>query len=1177
MEDKMKGFTDFLLELEEYNTLLAGIKEGISPINIIGASDSQKTHLMYSVCEHTKRPCLIVTYNDLQAKKLYEDMSFFIGDKVKLFPSKELILYDIEAHSTEILQKRIEVLDALCRDGEKTVVIASIEALQQYTIPHEVYIKHRMTLRVGMIYDQHEIIENFTAMGYERVDMVEGRGQFSVRGGIVDFYPLISNCAYRIEFFDDEIDSIREFDVLTQLSIDKVDEVSVPMAREVVFHKDDIDNIADKMGTMLKKLENKLAVSKNKEVINLAIQHLGEDVEKIRQQHYFASIDKYLPIIYTGQPTLLQYLSNNALIFIDEPSRVRQRAETVELEFNETVKSMMEKGLLLEETSKLLIDYADLIKQFTARVLIGISALSHSSPDYKPKRIVNMVTKTLHSFHGKIEFLYDDLKVWKEKKYRIVVLSGTKNRGEKLVETLNDMKLNSIYVHELNEVIPRGQIVVTHGSLNKGFEYPLINFVLVSDKEIFGQERKINKAKLRKSANRIKAFTDLSIGDYVVHQNHGIGQYIGIEKLVVEGASKDYLKIKYQGDDFLYVPTNQLDLIQKYIGADGKIPRLHKLGGTDWAKTKSKVRKSVQELARGLLELYAARQALKGYAFSPDTAWQRQFEDTFPYEETADQLRCIEEVKKDMEKPMPMDRLLCGDVGYGKTEVAIRAAFKAAMDGKQVAYLVPTTVLAQQHYSNFVQRMKDFPVKVEMLSRFRSAAEQKNIVKQLKTGEIDIIIGTHRILQKDLQFKDLGLVIIDEEQRFGVAHKEKLKNIKKDVDVLTLTATPIPRTLHMSMIGIRDMSVIEEPPEDRYPVQTYVLEYNYALIQDAIIREINRGGQVYYLYNRVKEIYKVAQEIQQMVPEARVTVAHGQMNEDELEEAMLKVLNGEADVLVCTTIIETGLDIPNMNTIIIEDADRMGLSQLYQLRGRVGRSNRLAYAYLTYRKDKVLQEAAEKRLQAIKEFTEFGSGFKIAMRDLEIRGAGNLLGPEQHGHMEAVGYDMYCKLLEEVVKELKGEPVEEMVETAVDINVDAYIPESYIKNHSQRVEIYKKIASIQDLQDSYDVEEEMEDRYGDLPVPAANLIKIALIKSLANELKISTVSQKGANIFIQFHNDKSINMKAVVEVVNQFKGQILFTASDKPYLTYKIASMENTKLLDNIKIILQQLKELQTS
>lgn len=1173
----MRGFADFLLDMVEYNRLLSGIKEGASPINITGVSESQKAHLIYSTCMHSRKPGFIITYSALQARKIYEDMRLFAGECVKLFTGKEFIFYEVEAYSTELVQQRLKVLDALHQDPEGTIVVTSLQAVTQVTIPHEVYIKHRKTFEVGMQYDLQQMIEDFMVMGYERVDMIEGRGQFSVRGGIVDFYPLISDYAYRLEFFDDEIDSIRELDVMTQRSVDKVTKVHVSTAGEVLFDKAQAKDITDKMHEIVKHLEEKIAVGKQKEILMSAVGHLKVDMEKIKQAHYFPSIDKYLPLIYDGTPSILEYVSDNAVIFLDEPLKIKEHAETMTFEFNETIRGMMEKGLAIKETSRLMMDYTQFITEITARHLVGLNAFSRSNPDFRPQYNLNIVAKILHSFHGKMEFLYDDLEIWKKKKYRIVILAGTKSRGEELVKLLNDKDFNSIYVDNLEKVTPAGQVVVTQGVLNKGFEYPLIRFVLISDKEIFKQQKKANKAKKRKPANAVKAFTDLHVGDYVVHQGHGIGQYMGIEKLVVEGATKDYLKLKYHGEDFLYVPTNQLDLVQKYIGAEGKSPRLHKMGGAEWTKTKARVKKSVQDLAKGLLKLYAARQTLKGHAFSADMPWQRQFEDAFPYEETGDQLRCIEEVKKDMELSRPMERLLCGDVGYGKTEVAIRAAFKAVMDGKQVAYLVPTTILAQQHYSNFTQRMSNFPVEVEMLSRFRNTAEQKKILKQLKTGEVDVIIGTHRILQKDLNFKNLGLLIVDEEQRFGVTHKEKLKDLQKSIDVLTLTATPIPRTLHMSMIGVRDMSVLEEPPEDRHPVQTYVLEYNDALIQDAIIREVGRGGQVYYLYNRVKGIYKVAQHIKNLVPEARVAVGHGQMNEKELEDVMFKVLNGEIDVLVCTTIIETGLDISNVNTIIIEDADRMGLSQLYQLRGRVGRSNRFAYAYITYRKNKVLQESAEKRLHAIKEFTEFGSGFKIAMRDLEIRGAGNLLGPEQHGHMEAVGYDTYCKLLEQSVRELKGETVEENIETTVDLNANAYIPDSYIGNPNHRVDIYKKIASIQNLQDLYDVEEEIEDRYGDLPAVVRNLTKIAFIKSMASELKICSLQQKGNTVLMQFLSVQNINMRAIFEVIDEYKNQLLFNASDKPYLAYKVTDKYKIGILENVKIVLQKLKELQTS
>jgi len=1173
----MKGFADFLTDLEEYNTLLSNIHNNITPINVVGAAESQKAHLIYSLHEHTKRPCLVVTYNDVQAKKMYEDLSFFFPEGTKLFSSKEFIFYDIEASSTDILQKRMGVIDDLCKNNRDVILITTIDVIQQMMIPKSLYMKYIRTFEVGNVYDIEQMIQDFIVMGYQRVDTVEGRGQFAVRGGIVDIFPMVAECPYRIEFFDDEIDSIREFDVITQLSIEKVHQVYVGPAREIIYDYEQAEHLTEQLKKIIEKLEEKLIRSGHKDILHEMMEHIEQDIQKIQQQHYFHSLDKYLPLVYAKDSTVLQYFDQDVLILLDEPSRVKSRSESYEYEFGETIKTMLEKGMVIEESGEAVVPYSEVIRQMNDRLLIGVSALSSSSPEYRPKKMISLTTKTLHSFHGKMEFLLEDLKLWQEKKYRVIILSGTKNRGEKLVESFNAEGMEGIYLDskDIDKSIPRGKIIVTGGSLHKGFEYPLIQLAIISDKEIFGQNRKISRKKALKSPNKIKAFTDLSVGDYVVHQIHGIGKYIGIEQLVVEGVTKDYLKIQYKGGDYLYVPTNQLDLIQKYIGSEDKPPKLNKLGGTDWNKVKNKVRKSVEDLAKGLIELYAARQTIKGYGFSKDTPWQRQFEDTFPYEETADQLRCIEEVKKDMEQPRPMDRLLCGDVGYGKTEVAIRAAFKSVMDGKQVAYLVPTTILAQQHYNNFVQRMKDFPIKIEMLSRFRSPAEQKNIIKGIKTGEIDIVIGTHRILQKDLQFKDLGLLIIDEEQRFVVTHKEKLKSLKQNVDVLTLTATPIPRTLHMSMLGIRDMSIIEEPPEDRYPVQTYVLEYNPSLIQDAIIRELNRGGQVYYLFNRVKGIQKVAQDIQQMVPEAKVVVGHGQMSENELEEVMMKVLNGEADILVCTTIIETGLDIPNVNTIIIEDADKLGLAQLYQLRGRVGRSNRIAYAYLTYKKDKVLHEAAEKRLRAIKEFTEFGSGFKIAMRDLEIRGAGNILGPEQHGHMEAVGYDTYCKLLEEAVRKLKGEPVQEELETTVDLNVDAYIPETYIKNHNQRIEIYKKIAAIENLQDAYDVEEEIEDRYGDLPQSVRNLLDIALIKSLGNDMKISEITQKGNNVLIQFYDAKQVDMNAIIHITNQFNGNILFTASDRPYLTYKHKNGSNIEMVKNIKTMLQELKKLQ--
>ncbi len=950
------------------------------------------------------------------------------------------------------------------------------------------------------------------------------------------------------------------------------------------------------MNEVLGELEKKYLKSSNKDALRLAVDHIKTDIEKVNHQHYFPSIDRYLPIIYPEFPTLIDHVAQNAMVFLDEPIRIKERSKAAEFEFGQTVEAMLEKGLLVQQTSGLILDYVKVLEKTTNKTLVGISTLIVSNSGYSPKSISNIASKSLHSFHGKMDFIYNDLSSWKKKHYKIAILAGTKKSALHLVQQLNEAGHSSVFFEALESEITEtgvfktgalerdlveGQIAVFEGSLNKGFEYPEIRFAVVSDKEIFKQKIKKKESRTKSSKDTIKTFAELAVGDYVVHQNHGIGLYVGIDKLTVEGIIKDYIKLKFQGADFVYVPVKQLDLVQKYIGAEGRAPKLNKLGGTEWAKTKLRVKSSIEDLARGLIKLYAARRAVKGFAFPPDTVWQNEFEDNFQYEETNDQLRCIEEVKSDMEKPRAMERLLCGDVGYGKTEVAIRAAFKAVMGGKQVAYLVPTTVLAQQHYNNFVQRMKDFAVNIEMLSRFRSTGEQKKIVKRVNTGEVDIVIGTHRLISKDVHFKDLGLLIIDEEQRFGVKHKEKTKKIKENIDVLTLTATPIPRTLHMSMTGIRDMSLLEEPPEDRYPVQTYVMEYNKAVIKDAIISEISRGGQVFYLHNRVNSIYKVADSIRNMVPEARIATAHGQMDEGELEDIMVAVISGEVDVLVCTTIIESGLDIPNVNTIIIEDADKMGLSQLYQLRGRVGRSNRHAYAYITYKKDKVINEDAEKRLRAIKEFTEFGSGFKIAMRDLEIRGAGNLLGSEQHGHMSLVGYDMYLKLLREAVTELKGENVKREIDTSVDLNVDAYIPQKYIVSPEQRIQIYKKIASIQSNNDLSDMEEEIEDRYGDLPESVMNLTSISLIKSLANELKIYAVTQKQNKVILQFDTTESLDMKVIFEIINQSNGQIVFTASEKPYLTVKISNKDylaknKLGLLKNIKILLQNIKELQT-
>lgn len=1162
----MNYLIDPLLDINEYNQILDAVRKGLMPLSITGPSDSQKAHISGAICKHLEKKGLFVAFNEMQARRIFEDMSYFMGEDVLYFPSKEIMLHDIEAKSYEAVYQRLEAVSRII-EGKYRFIVTSAEALSQKLISKKLFLDSTLKLSVGSRIDIQELIRMLVMAGYERVGTVEGKAQFAVRGGIIDIFSVHSEFAVRMELFDDEIDSIRSFDVLTQRSVDKFDSVNIIPAREVIFSQDMLEGIIDEIEQDLVRQKGSHSGSELKRKITL-------DIERLRNDFNFPGIDRYIPYIISNPCYITDYLTSDTIIFADELSRLRQRVDNIILEHHELCKALMEKGQLLPRCEQIYFDSEDIDRKLKDCKTIYMNVISPESNILEYSRNYNIPSRPVSSFQGHMELLQESLKKWKDRSGRVVILSGTMGRGERLVETLRAEGVESAFLANSEARVQPGQVIITRGSLNRGFEYPSIGFIVISDKEIFGQDRKVRKKSSKKiKGKKLNLFTDLNPGDYVVHQTHGIGQYIGIESLVVDGIKRDYLKIRYQNSGFLYIPTNQLDLIQKYIGSEGKTPRLSKLGGTDWIKTKKKVKESLKELAGELIRLYAKRQSVKGFVYSKDTIWQKQFEEQFPYEETEDQLRCIEEIKSDMESGRVMDRLLCGDVGYGKTEVAIRAVFKAVMDGRQVAYLVPTTVLAQQHYNNFVERMKDFPVKVEMISRFRSRAEQKRILKDVKSGSIDVLIGTHRLIQKDIHFNNLGLLIVDEEQRFGVEHKEKIKNARPDVDVLTLTATPIPRTLHMSLVGIRDISVLEDPPEERYPVQTYVMEYNADVIKDAIIREISRGGQVFYLFNRVRSIELKASQIQALIPGARVAVAHGQMEERQLEDIMQDFINGEYDILVCTTIIESGLDMPNVNTIIVEDADRMGLAQLYQLRGRVGRSNRLAYAYITYRKDKVVSEIAQKRLQAIKEFTEFGSGFKIAMRDMEIRGAGNLLGPEQHGNMESVGYDMYCRLLDEAVREMRGEPVfEDDLEVTIDINVDAYIDIEYICIESEKIEMYKKIASIQEDQDVADIEDELIDRYGDIPGSVRNLMLVARIKALAKAAGFSSITEKDEAVILQYSGSKQVNIQTVGALTSKYRRQLLFNAGNSPYLMYKISEIKRDKLLDNIKILLQDIK-----
>ncbi|MCD8391471.1 MAG: transcription-repair coupling factor, partial [Firmicutes bacterium] len=1038
-------------------------------------------------------------------------------------------------------------------------VTLSLDAVMEYAAPVSAFDDYGIKFSVGGVYDIDDVVKKLTVMGYAREDMVESVGTFSIRGEILDVFSPNYENPIRIDFFDNEVETIKFFDFVSQLSLEKTDSADVICASEVILTD-------EKRAEIIERLEAELKKTKNEE--RGAV--LSADLENFREKNYFPSLDKYIPMICGALPTILDYIGDDGLIFVIDAKRVLERGKTFEREKGETLTDMLEKNIISKSAGGYYLEYADAVSRLQNSRLICLETLSHTKNDFKYKHLETFLTKTAVSFHGKLEYLYDDLKRYAEKKTTVVILASTRGRAENIEGVLKEKGFDAAYVK--NGEFRIGKISIVHGAQSRGFEYPDINFVLISDGEIFSSNRKKRSNRL-KSSDKLKSYNDISVGDYVVHALHGIGRYMGTEKITAAGATKDYLKIQYRGTDVLYVPTDQLSQLYKYSADTDKTVRLNKLGTQEWNKTKQKVKQSTDEMAKRLVKLYSARESSAGYAYSADTPWQRDFEDEFEYTETDDQLRSIEEVKADMESAKPMDRLLCGDVGFGKTEVALRAAFKAVTDSKQVAYFCPTTVLAMQQYETFVKRMENFPIRVEMLSRFKTPAETKRILKTLKTGETDIVIGTHKLLSKNVEFKDLGLLIVDEEQRFGVAHKEKLKELKSSVDVLTMTATPIPRTLHMAMTSVRDMSVLTEPPENRYPVQTYVLENNETVISDAVRNELSRGGQVFYLYNRVSSIYKKAESIRNCFPNANISVAHGQMNERELEDIMCAMADGDIDILVCTTIIETGLDIPNANTIIIEDADRMGLAQLYQLRGRVGRSNRAAYAYLTYRRDKVLSETAAKRLGAIKEFTEFGSGFKLAMRDLEIRGAGNLLGAEQHGHMDTVGYDMYCKLLKESINEARDIKSDDDINVTIDVEVDAFLPDTYIANHNQRIDMYKRISAIASEDDKFEIEDELADRYGAPPKQARNIVDIAMLKVYAGEAGIFEINQHGLLMQLKFREDE-LNPTLIWDIDGKYPKRIKVASAKNPILNFRLEENERRRIIEFLNNLLNVIIEL---
>ncbi|MCM1136407.1 MAG: transcription-repair coupling factor, partial [Clostridium sp.] len=1018
-------------------------------------------------------------------------------------------------------------------------------------IPLSEWKKYLLALSVRGHADEKELAERLVDMGYEKNYQVEAPGQFSIRGGIVDIFDLTEENPYRIELWGDEVDSIRSFDVLSQRSIEKLSSITVYPASEMLLSDRRLKEGMGRIQKEGKAFAEKLRKEFHTEEAHRVETQIGELAEEVLEFRNLLNLDAYVHYFYEDTVSFLDLFDRSkTCVFVDEPARVREHADAVELEFRESMAHRLEKGYLLPGQMKLLYSVGEVAAKMERGRIVTLAALDMKTSLFKADKKADIPVKSISSYNNSFEALVQDLKRYKRNGYRILLLSGSRTRAARLAQDLQEQDLAAFYTEDPDRELQPGEIMTFYGRALKGFEYPLLKFAVISESDIFGADKKKKKKRKIYEGQKINDFNELKVGDYVVHENHGLGIYRGIEKVEVEKVVKDYIKIEYQGGGNLYVLATGLNVIQKYASADSKRPKLNKLGTQEWNRTKKKAQEAVGEVARDLVELYAARQQKTGFQYGKDTVWQREFEEMFPFEETEGQLLAIAAAKEDMESSRIMDRLICGDVGYGKTEIAIRVAFKAVQEGKQVVYLVPTTILAQQHYNTFVQRMKDFPVRVDLLSRFRTVSEQKKTIEDLKKGFVDIVIGTHRVLSADVLYKDLGLLIIDEEQRFGVRHKEKIKQMKETVDVLTLTATPIPRTLHMSLVGIRDMSVLEEAPNDRMPIQTYVLEYNEEMVREAIVRELSRKGQVYYVYNRVQNIADIAAFVQKLVPEASVAFAHGQMNERQLENIMYDFINGEIDVLVSTTIIETGLDIPNVNTIIIHDSDRMGLAQLYQLRGRVGRSNRTAYAFLMYKRDKMLKEVAEKRLSAIREFTELGSGFKIAMRDLEIRGAGNLLGARQHGHMQAVGYDLYCKMLNEAVKNLKGVSVAEEFNTTVDLDVDAFIPPAYIFNEIQKLDIYKRIAGIENQAECDDMKGELLDRFGEIPGEAENLFRIAMIRVSAHRLYMTEVRGRGGEIRFTFKQDAGI-LPERIPILLKMYNKLAFNHKGTPFFLFR--------------------------
>lgn len=1168
-----KAFTEPLRELEQYEEICAALgKPGI--VDIDGTPDTEKAQLITALGADKKHRIIVVS-DDARASEVLKDLRLYNRETV-YYPPRDLIFYQSDLNGNELSRERINCVKALA-EREEVTLVTTIDALMEKTP-----LIKRISGAVLDIDKETEIepgafSKELTRLGYRKCVQSESPGDFSVRGGIIDIFPLTEDNPVRIELWGDNIDSIRSFDAATQRSLEELESVRVYPANELIMTEDEKERGIEILRKDYEKRYQELRDEMQTEEAFRLKGTVEEFIEEFGETGENGALASFAGYFYEDMGSLLDFFDEkDTVIFLNEPVRLSEKAEAVEKEFADSMLMRYKKGYTLPKGTDLLFGLRECFEHFASFPCAALGAMLQRIDAYEPLKSFYIHVKTVNSYNGSFNSLLTDLKKYRKENYRVLILSGSKTRAERLAQNINEAGLTAFFSTDSDRVLSKSEIMVMQGSLRRGFEYPDIRFAVISETDIFGSGvKKKRKKRFNYEGEHIASFTDLNVGDYVIHEDYGIGRYDGLERIEIDGKERDYVKVSYRDESSVYVIASNLDSLQKYASKDAeKKPKLNKLGSNEWAKTKEKVNTAVEGVAKRLIELYSLRQNSEGYVFSADTVWQREFEEMFPFEETEDQILAIEAVKHDMESKKIMDRLICGDVGFGKTEVAIRAAFKAVQENKQVALLVPTTILAEQHYNTFSERMKDFPVTIELLCRFKTASEQKKTVAELKKGSADIVIGTHRLLSKDVVFKDLGLLIIDEEQRFGVTHKEKIKEMRKNVDVLSLTATPIPRTLHMSLVGIRDMSVLTEPPRDRMPIQTFVMEYSDEMVREAINREKKRGGQVYYVYNRVNDIADVASKLRTLCPDATVEYAHGQMRERELEDIMSGFIHGEIDVLVSTTIIETGIDIPNVNTMIISDADKMGLSQLYQLRGRVGRSNRTAYAFLMYKKDRLLKETAEKRLSAIREFTDLGSGFRIAMKDLEIRGAGNVLGSEQSGHMQQVGYDLYCRMLDTAVKHEKGEETHEEFHSVVDIDQDAFIPDTYVKNENLKLDLYKRIAGVENNSEAEDMEEELHDRFGVLPESVVNLINTALIRHKAHDVFVDNLSAKENTVIFSIYPKARLNPGGIEPLLKRFGENLSFHAAGKPEFTYRFVKGEKHDFIRAANDVLDSMREL---